>query len=247
MELVSAVRLLARRRLLAALGVLGAALAGLLTSGVFTVGPFGGPERHSIVGYTRLQLDTPNSLLVDLRSSSVTIGTQTVLFADQMHKSSVQASIAAAAGIPASKLTVITAGAAIPPRVSPLATSAASVATIAYTPYVLTVKASTDLPIVGLEIAGPDSATVGRLAQAPVRVLQQVADESAPSVRARFDVRTLTPVSFTDEVVGGGRMIPLGIGVFFVLSILWCAALVIGSGLKRAWRRLTDELSPKPT
>lgn len=244
MELVSAVRLLARRRLLVAAGVLAAALVGVLASGVFAVGPFGGPELRSIVGYTRLQLDTPNSLLVDLRSSSATIGTQTVLFADEMHKRPVHASIAAAAGIRANELTVVTATAAYPPRVSPLATTGASVAAIAYSPYVLTIKASTDLPVVGIEVAGPDIATVGRLAQAPVEVLQQLADARAPNAQARFTVRTLTPVSFTEEVVGGGRTILIGIGAFVALSILWGAALVVGSGVMRLWRRPASEPPP---
>jgi|GEM_PF-6816150 len=245
MELVSAFRLLGHRRLLVALGVLGAALAGVLTSGAFAVGPFGGPERHSTIGYTRLQIDTPNSLLVDLRSSNATIGTQTVLFADEMHKTATQASIAAAAGIAPNKLTVITAVAAAPPRVSPLATNAAAVAAIPYTPYVLTIKASTELPVVGIQVAGPDSAIVGRLARAPLDVLQELADTRSPSAAARFTVRTLTPVSFTDRVVGGGRKLALGGGVFVILSILWCGGLIIGAGLMRAWRRFAP--APPPT
>lgn len=244
MELVNAVRLLARRRRLVAAGVLAAGLIGVLTSGIVSVGPFGQAERHSIVGYTRLQLDTPKSLLIDLQTSDVTIGTQTVLFADEMHKRSVQAAIAAAAGIPASNLTIVTATAVYPPRVSPLAIAASSAAAIAYSPYVLTIKASTDLPVIGLEVAGPDSATVGRLAQAPVTVLQQLADARAPSASARFTVKTLTPVSFTDEVVGGGRTIPIGIGAFLAFSILWCGAVIVGTGVSRAWRRLAVEMPP---
>ena len=247
MELVSIGRFLARRRLLVALGVVIAAVGGLTATGLVSIGPFGAPERRATVARAQLQVDTPNSLLVDLEASNSAIGTQTVLLAYQLARPELQTAIARAAGIAPSKLTVLNADAAIPPRVSPLANRATETAAQPRGDYLLTVKATTELPVISFEARGPDSAVVGRLADAPKTVLQTLTAEGARSPRHQLAVRALTPVRFDDKtVVIGGRNALVGALVFVALAVMWCAAIVLLSGIARAWRAFAGQAAAPP-
>lgn len=233
MELVTVLRVLARRRLLLVLGVLA---AGCL-AGAFALSPFAQPERRASEALTQIQIDTPTSLIVDLTASNATIGTQTRLLANAMPRSSFVADLARAAGISPSQLTVVPEDARNPPRPSSLAERAAEVATTAATPYVLVVSASTDVPVIAIRVSGPDLDTVGRLARAPVTVLRRLTAAQAPSASRTLSVRTLTTATFEPGAATGRRDLVLAALVFVLLTVLWAAALVIVPGAARAWRR----------
>lgn len=240
MELVSVLRVLARRRLLVALGVLAAAVVGYAASGAISVGPFGASEQQSTVAYSQIQIDTPKSLLVDLEVNSSAIGTQTVLLADRMPKSAVQAEIARTAGIRPEQLTVLPTDAAYPARVSPLATRGAEVASTPRGTYLLEVSATTEFPIISVAASGPDRRTVRRLAEAPTTVLRSLTDAGARTLEHQLSVKALAPVVFASNVDGGGHGRLLGLIVFVTLSALWCGALVIATGIARSWRVIDD-------
>lgn len=242
MEFLSILRVLARRPLLVALGLLTAAAVGVVTTGALS----GAPERHSTVARSQIQIDTPNSLLVDLVAIDSALRAQTVLLADQLASSEQRAAIAHAAGIAPARLTVVRADAAVPPRVSPLATHAAEAAAKPRSAYVLTVSATTELPVIWIRAAGPESATVGRLAQAPTTILQSLTAAGAPGRRHQHSVRALTPVEFVSGVVTGGRNVFTGMLAFIVTAVLWCSAIVILSGIARAWRVFSPERPTEP-
>lgn len=243
MELVTVLRVLARRRGLLVLGVLAALAAGCVAGGTIALGPFAAPERRASEAFTQIQLDTPKSLLVDLGASNATIGTQTRLLASAMPKSGFLTELARAAGISPRQLTVVARDAREPPRVSPLAVRAAEVAATPATPYVLVVSASTDVPVISIRVSGPDLDKVGRLTRAPVTLLRSFTAAQAPSASRTLSVRTLTPATFEEGAVSGGRRLVLAALVFVLFSVAWAAALVIVAGVARAWRRSGAEAS----
>lgn len=240
MELLSVLRVLARRPLLVALGLLAAAVAGVATGEALSAPA----ERRSAVARSEIQIDTPNSLLVDLVAIDSALRAQTVLLADQLAGSEQRAAIAHAAGIAPARLTVLRADAALPPRVSPLATRAAEAAATARSAYVLTVSATTELPVISIRATGADSATVGRLAQAPTTVLQTLTAAAAPG--RGHSVRVLTPVEFVSDAVNGGRNVFKAVLAFIVLAVLSCIAIVILDGVARARRVLSPEREAEP-
>jgi hypothetical protein len=246
MELVSVLRVLARRRLLVLLGIVAAAVGGFVATGAVSVGPFGAPQRHSAVAHTQIQIDTPKSQIVDLEANTSAIGTQTAMLADRLPKSDLQAAIARTAGIAPARLAVLSTDAAYPAWVSPLATRAAEIAATTQRPYVLKVSATGDFPVISVEAAGPDRATVARLARAPTTVLQQLTANGAANPQRRLSVQALSAVQFDDDVVSGGRHALVGALVFVVLSVMWCFAIVIASGIARWWRNAPGDTPPPP-
>jgi hypothetical protein len=244
MELVSVLAVLARRRLLVLLGILAAAIGGFVATGVISVGPFGTPTHHSIIARSQIHIDTPKSHLVDLEANTSAIGTQTVMLADRLPKRDQQAAIARAAGIAPKRLFVLSTDASYPAWVSPLATRATEVASTPRGVYMLKVTATNEFPVIFVEAAGPDRATVARLARAPTTVLQKLTADGAANARRQLSVRALTGVEFDDDVVSGGRHILVGALVFLVLSVMWCFAIVIATGIARWWRTAADDTPP---
>lgn len=245
MELMSVLRVLARRRVLVLLGIVAAAVGGFAATGAISFGPFGSPKRHSSVAHAQMQIDTPKSQIVDLEANTSAIGTQTVMLADRLPKADVLAAIARTAGIAPSRLAVLPTDAAQPAWVSPLATRAAEMASTTERAYVLKVTATGDFPVITVEAAGPRRATVARLARAPTTVLQRMTADGAANPQRRLSVRALGPVEFDDDVVSGGRHALVGALVFVVLAVMWCFAIVMATGVARWWRTAPGD-APQP-
>jgi len=246
MELVSVLRVLARRPLLVLLGIVAAAVGGFVATGVISVGPFGTPTRHSIVAHSQIHIDTPKSHVIDLEANTSAIGTQTVMLADRLPKRDLQAAIARTAGIAPARLAVLSTDAEQPAWVSPLATRAAELAATTERAYVLRVTAVSDFPVITVEAAGPDRATVARLARAPTTVLQRLTAEGAANAKRRLSVQALSGVEFDDDVVSGGRHALVGALVFVMLAVMWCFAIVVATGIARWWRTAPGDAPPPP-
>jgi hypothetical protein len=235
-DLINVFKVLRRRWALVVVGLLVAALAGTLASGV----------RHGAVirsGYAEAQivLDTPKPLVLDLEASDATIGKQSVLLAEHLADSVPARQLAREASVPAGELSVrmITSDTFLPLQLA----TRASESTSTPTAYTLTVTPSTTVPFVSVAATTPDRASAARLAAAALPVLRSLAASDAPRPQRALSARPLGSVRSITVVAGGTRPL-FGIIAFVGLFTMWCCGLVIASGLARVWRRLAAEPGP---
>lgn len=105
MELIGALRMLRRRRVLVALGVLAAVAAGLAVERRLDSGAAAAQE--PMVAETRLFVDTPTPLAVDVEADTETIGAHAALLADLMAAEPQVRAIARGAGVAVGDLAVL--------------------------------------------------------------------------------------------------------------------------------------------
>jgi hypothetical protein len=234
-ELISVVQVLRRRRALVAAGVLVALAAGLLAAGRLPIGPAAVPAHATAVAETRLFVDTPHPLAIDLGADAQTIGAHAALLADLMAAEGRAREIAREAGVAAEDLAVLRPALTAPPEPGQLGERTA--AAPPGRPYTLKVTASVALPIVSLEASARDGRVAARIAEAGTKALESIASDKGPTPARRLVVEQLEPVTVTEVVAGGGRGPLLGPGVAIVTFVLWCTGVVIASGLTRAWNR----------
>jgi hypothetical protein len=103
---------------------------------------------------------------------------------------------------------------------------------------VLRLHVNETLPIITAEVVAPDAATAARVAGASVSVLRRhlqavSAADRVPDAR-KLVVTKLGGARSATQTRGGGRL--LGIALFCVLFAIWCVAIVLVTGLARAWR-----------
>jgi hypothetical protein len=236
MEFVTALHVLARRRLLVLLGALLAGTFGAAVAGYLAVGPFGSPELHSSVARTKIQIDTPRPLATDIWALGLTLSEQATMLGERLAAEDTREYIARQAGIPSDDLAVRSSRTAIAGRPSALARSAVDAASFSGTPYRLTVYPATDAPIISIVTAGPDTATASRLAAAAAPALRMVIDGAPDSVRRRLVVKPLAAPQ-TKAVVSGGTKPALGVVAALVAFAGWCWLVVVASGVVRLIRR----------
>jgi hypothetical protein len=235
MELMSIVGVLAGRRILVLLGALVAIAVGLAAMDAVPIGPAVGGARTTGMARSRILVDTPHSLVGDLRARADTIGAQAALLSDLLAGGEQVRAIARRAGVAPGSLVVLRPAATMPTKPSPLAEDA-SVAAATPAPATVTVRTSTALPIVTIEAVAPDRATAARLAGAASAALRSLAAEQAPSPPRALVVTELEPVRSVAVVSGAGRRVPLALGGALMAFALWCGAIVVLSGLAGAWR-----------
>jgi hypothetical protein len=236
MELLSALRLLARHRLLIALGVLLAAVMGAAAGGAIAVGPLGGPPTRSAIATTEIQIDTPRPLAADLRAAAATIEDQSIMLAERLTADDTTAVVARHAGVPVEDLAVVSSRTAISGRTSAAARAAVDAAATPTSRYRLTVSSTSDSPIISLLAAAPDADTAARLAEAAAPAVESVIDAAPDTVRQRLVVRPLAPPA-TKELVSGGPKPLLGAIAAPIVFLGWCWLVIVAIGLMRALRR----------
>jgi len=235
MELLSALRLLARRRLIVAVGVLLAIAAGAAGAGVVAVGPVGGPPTRSAIATAEIQIDSPRPLAADLRAASGTIEDQAIMLAERLAAEDTRAIVAQEAGVPLEDLAVVSSRTAIVGRHSAVARTAVDAASTPRSRYRLTVSSTTDAPIVSLLAAAPDEATAARVAEAAAPAIESVIAEAPETVRKRLIVRPLAPPK-TKALVSGDRKPLLGAIAGLLTFVGWCWFAIVAGGLIRALR-----------
>lgn len=245
MELLSPLRLLVRRRLVLALGVLVAATMGVAAGGYLPVGPFGSPERRSAIATAEIQVDTVRPLAADLRASTATIADQTVMLGEHLAADDARTFIARQAHVPVRDLAVLSSRTAIVGRSSPLARGAVDAASSVQSAFRLTVSSWGDTPIISVEAAAPDRATAALLAAAAAPALQMVIDAAPETVKRRLEVKPLAAPR-TGAVVSGGPKPLLGVVAALFGFVGWCWCVVVASGIARLWRTgMADPLAPR--
>jgi hypothetical protein len=215
------------RRWLVALGAALAVACGIVATAKFARTP---PRALWQVA-TQAQVDMPQPLIADTRSSSATIQAKTVLIADALTADDSQSEIARRAGISPQSLTVLTPEIDVQRRQGPLAT-AAQVTNLPQTPFAVTVIASTYSPLITLVASGPDERTAARLSHNAMEVLIGSGtgnSEFSMVVRELGAARTSLSMSS-----GPGMMLGVAAGVFFFGA--WCVALALAAGLLKQWR-----------
>lgn len=242
MELLSPLRLLARRRLVVALGVLLAAAMGAAASGYLTVGPFDSSERRSAIATADIQIDTWRPLAADLRASDATIAEQAILLAERLAADDTRSVIARAAGVPVEELVVVSSRTAIVGRSTPVARAAVEAAGSAQSRFRLTVSSTIEAPIISVVAAAPDRTKAAQLAAAAAPAVERVIASAPDTVVRRLEVEQLAPPQ-TAVVVSGGPKPLLGpiVALFAFLGWCWCA--IVAGGVVRLWRTGTTDRS----
>jgi hypothetical protein len=234
MELVDIARVLLRQRLGLVLAVALAVLAGLSVAYRISLSPPALSPRvtTSSAAQTRLLLDAPaQPPTVDLDSGVAdTLGLRAGLLADEMATDPVREAIARRAGIAASDLAVLPPSSQGPPPLAvPIAVESADAARLTSEPYVLSLAADPQIPIVSFSVGAPDVATARRIARAATESYQQLVAAGA-TPRFRFsvvrlgEIRTITTIKRRSPVLGAVAA--------FVVLILAAAGLVLLGGVR---------------
>ena len=244
MELLSPLRLLARRRLVLALGAVLAAAIGATTSGYLPVGPLASAEKRSAIATAEIQIDTQRPLAADLLASAATIADQSVMLGERLAADDTRVLIARRAGVPVRDLVVLSSRTAIVGRSTPLARAAVDAASSAPSRFRLTVSSLSDTPIIAVAAAAPDRKTAARLAAAAAPALELVIDAAPETVKKRLEVKPLAAPR-TAQVITGGPKPLLGALAAVLGFVGWCWCVVVAGGIARLWRTaMADPLAP---
>jgi hypothetical protein len=235
-EVVSVLRVLARRRIAIAAGAIAAVAAGLALAGELPLGPAVAVPRPSVVASARVLVDTHRSMVGDLNGGTEAIGEQATLLAELLADDAQVASIAWVAGVASASLDVRVAARPSAGTPGTLASKIVEATATSGRPYVVTVEPYPSVSIIAIETRAPDVGTATRLARATSGVLAQLVAARAP---ARWRSLVAEPLGTVRslEIAGSSRRGPLlGFVAAFVLFALWCCALVVATGLGRLWR-----------
>lgn len=233
MESVGILRVLWRRRALAALGFLLALAAGVLGLYRVSLAP---PELQSRTAVSssatqRLLVDTSNSLVADARPKGVdSILTRMLLVGNLIASDRARATLGREASLRPAEIGTIGPAAQAPGVPTPLAEGAIEVAR-PKEPYVVAVKVEDpSLPILSVFVTTPDPRSAKELAGAATIALAAAARRS-PFAGDAARVERVGKPTIGSRASGFGKA--KAIAVVLVLFIVWCAAIVILDSLLR--------------
>jgi hypothetical protein len=268
MEFLTVTKVLRRRKILLALGLLAAALLGLAVNGVLPSRPTVTASAGEAIG--RALLDTRLPLIATTGPQGAdTIVQRSVLLATLMGSDQMRGEIAERTGVPAREVAVL------PPTFAPVSvytllpdgelpqlSAVAASETAAARPFVVDLVTDSTNPIITVGAFAPDAHQAARLVQATIATLSSAAQAlsttppprrsapSAPTARSTAANSNLPPTAASPtlkvEPLGGtrsamvtssSRSAALGVAAAIGAFLLWCALLVIGSGIARAWKR----------
>ncbi|HUH81168.1 MAG TPA: hypothetical protein VLZ06_07565 [Solirubrobacteraceae bacterium] len=229
----------ARKRLLA-LGILVAGLVSLLS--VYRIDGFGLKRRtlQYSSASTILLVDTPTSVLGDLKSEFVPLINRAQVYANFLASPGVLDLIARHAGLKGDELYASGPVEPLEPRTvqEPTATKRNVEITGEATPYRLSFTDSPSSPSIGVFTQAPTTATAEKLANAAGAGLEQYvekvqAEQKVPRP-ARVVVRQLGAAH--GGVVDGGFSRSLAALVFLGVLFLWCVMMIAVERFRRNWR-----------
>jgi len=239
MELLSPLRLLARRRVVLLLGAMAAVAMGIAAGGYLPVGPLASPERRSAIATAEIQIDTRRPLAADLRAIGATIADQSVMLSERLAADDTRALIARRAGVPVRDLVVLSSRTAIEGRSTPVARAAVDAASSVQSRFRLTLSSMSDAPIILVAAAAPDRRTAARLASAAADALELVID-APETVKKRLMVKPLADPQTAAVVTGGPKPLLAVLAALFGF-VGWCWCAVVAGGVARLWRSVTAD------
>lgn len=203
MELLPLLRWGSHRRLILA-GALIVSIAAFVA-----LGDSGSSGTSTAVAWTQVTLDTPQSQL----AAAAPTGANTLVWRASLlvHLMATNAStreLAGRLGVSGNELSVVDPSLAVPSVPTSMAVASAKAASLATTPYTLTVfLAEPGLPVISIEAAAPQAAEAKRLAAAAVAVL---ASHASPGGRFISPIRTdADPLSETLQPFGIDQVAPI--------------------------------------
>ena len=239
MTIVTTLRELCRLRLLVAVVLVIAVLAGVAVAYKL---PALKPRQHEVgVATTQILLDTPSSQVVDIApKGSDTTGVRANLLASLMVDGNVRAAIAQAAGLQPDQIGGTSDAASTSGSASG---STGAAAPAGPTPYLLTTHILTDslnepLPIIEVDVQAPTAAGAANLAAATVTGLSNYLSSTAATEKIpdanRLQINGLGVPQATTEAQGPSKAIALPVGI--LVFVLGCAATLGVRALVRTWR-----------
>lgn len=219
MGLVGLLRLLWRRRIVVAVGLLLAIAVALVG---IQRGAGGAPTASSL---TKVLIDTPKSLVADAQARGAgTIYTRARLVGALIADDDAKAAVARRAGLQPYELAIAGPGAAAPPDViTPLAEQAIAVAKPTQS-YLVSADVAPKLPIISIKADAPDREQAVKLDRAAVDTLSSVARD-APGGGKSVAIEQLGRPLITTWAAGGGKA--NAVGGALALFILWCLGCVL--------------------
>jgi hypothetical protein len=235
MEFLTIFGVLARRRLLVAVGAALAFLLAILAAGMLPFGPRSEPGPPSGTAQARMIVDHRKTVVADTAQNADTVGTQAALLADVMAGDAERDAIARRAGIPAAQLGMQRLQ--LEQLVAPgqLAGRAARASATTALPYVVNVWAASPLPVLTIDVVAPRGADAARVAGATREVLAALVAVRAPALNRGLVVKPLGDVRAA-ELPGSTPPKIIAPAVAIVFFAFWLCAIVIAAGLRRAWR-----------
>ncbi len=256
MRLGARIRSLSRHRLGLAVSALIAAGAALLSVATISLLPPGIHSRSVDIAAasTQVMLDTPDSLMVDVRQDAAMLEGFTdraVLLGNVMTREPVRLYIADQAGIPVEALMVeapLTARQPRRRRVEPGREMHVSDVVATSDQHRLSIQADPTVPLIDVYAQAPTAAGAEAIANAAVdglrRYLDDVATESGTPSRAQLELVQLGRAHGAVINAGSGLQVAF---VAFLLTFAICCALVVAiDRVRRGWR-LADLSEPRPT
>jgi hypothetical protein len=240
MEFLSIFGVLAQRRILVALGVLLALLVGATAAGLLPVGPGSTPGTPSGLAQTRVIVDHPKAVLADTSEISDTVGKQAALFADVISGDPQRDAIARRAGIAPAQLGMRRLELTQLVALSQLAERAAKVSAGVARPYVVNVWAATPLPVLTIDVVAPTAAGAARVARATRDTLQALVPARSPAVVRSIVVKPLGEVRAVDVPADTPSKV-VAVAATIAFFVFWLCAVVVLTGLQRAWRNVIAE------
>lgn len=250
MELAEIFKALWSRKLLMLLVVIAAAAAALVVKATAKSISKGTATAQVIV-------DSPDSLLADLRQDPAALSTRASVFAQVMASSGVIAAIGQATGIPPAKITaegpfsgqglILNVVTPSPARGVQLGAQTA--------PYRLTFVAQTTLPIITISAQAPTRAAAARLANGVsagvTSYVQALQAQTKTNPAKRVTIRQLGPAqSATVNSSSATLLMAVAAGAILLLGILGVLGLGAVARQRRAWAELEEldvqlELGPE--
>jgi|GEM_PF-4120079 len=237
MELLAFGRLLWRRRLAVAVGVL------LALAAAYKLG--GAPPSRSAIAWTRVDLDTAKSQLVVSNPAAYgSLPGRAELMLHELTGDDVRRRLAGALRVPRDQVNVVDPTWAQPLVPASLPAGAAKAAAVSGAGYVLTPSMPDGtLPLISLQAGAPDAASAKRLLAAAVSVLAGWGNGGGPYVSPfatgggveqlePFRVQMVDPVR--TQVVVSGKGAVKGVLAAIVLLLGWIAAVAALPPLLRA-------------
>jgi hypothetical protein len=233
-ELIGILRVLRRHRILAALGIVPALLAGLTVLYHVALMPPKLESRATTVGTAsaRVLLGAHEQPTPHLEASmNESLGTRGLILADLMATDDTRARIARGAGLP-SKDAVAVYGPSngAPPVAVPLATKATEAAGLSSEPYRLTVSTDGRVPIITLRATAADAAAAAAVVESAAAALEDLLPRGTAE-RPGLLLDRLGPAVGTTRT--DRPKAPVAILGALAVFLLWCGAIVLVAGLAR--------------
>jgi hypothetical protein len=233
-EIIAILRVLRRHRILTALGIVPAVLAGLAVLFHVALLPPKLERRATTVGSAsaRVLLGAQEQPTPHLEASmNDSLGTRALILADLMATDEARARIAGGAGLAEGEaVAVYGPSTAAPPVAIPLATKATEAAGLSPEPYRLTVSTDGRVPIITLRATGADAAGAAKIVEAAAGALEQLLP-SGTARRPGLLLQRLGPAVGTAHTEQPKA--PVAVFGALVVFVLWCAAVVLVSGVAR--------------